>query len=200
MLNWDLLIDSRSQICRFVSNHWSSPMMCEQSSSVGSGGHLTAQRAARRARIILLCAEGRPIRQIAVEVGMDQHQVGLWRNRFLTDGLEGLDDQPRPGRPRRIGHDERMKLAAMATSERDATDPVAMWTYQELADALGADGIEISTSQIGRILNSMHIDITKVRGWLNRRDDPDFWERVRDEIVPFATSTANGTISSRSRC
>ena len=54
-------------------------------------GHLTPQRTGRWARIILLCAEGRAIRQIAVEVDMDQH-VGMWRRRFLADGLDGLDD------------------------------------------------------------------------------------------------------------
>lgn len=143
-------------------------------------GHSTPQRTVRRARIILLCAEGRPVRQIAVEVDMDQHQVGLWRKRFLADGLDGLADRPRPGRPRRLGHDERMQLAAVATSEKDEDDPIAMWTYQDLADALFAAGIEISASQVGRILKAMHIDITRVRGWLNRRDDPDFWDRVRD--------------------
>jgi len=159
-------------------------------------GHLTPQRVARRARIILLCAEGRAIRQIAVDVGMDQHQVGMWRRRFLADGLDGLDDQPRPGRPRRLGHDERMKLAAVATSEKDEDDPVAMWTYQDLADALGGDGIEISASQVGRILKAMHIDVTRVRGWLNRRDDPDFWDRVRDVCGVYLNCPDNAIVLS----
>ena len=35
-------------------------------------------------------------------------------------------------------------------------------------------------SQVWRILTAMDIDLTKVRGWLNRRDDPEFWGRVRD--------------------
>ena len=159
-------------------------------------GHLTPQRTVRRARIILLCAEGRPIRQIAGEVGMDQHQVGLWRKRFLAEGLDGLDDRPRPGRPRRIGHDERMKLAAVATSEKDEDDPVAMWTYPDLADALFSEGIVISASQVGRILNAMHIDVTKVRGWLNRRDDPDFWDRVRDVCGIYLNCPDNAIVLS----
>lgn len=159
-------------------------------------GHLTAQRTARRARVVLLCADGVPLRQIGLEVGMDQHQVGLWRKRFLTSGLDGLQDQPRSGRPRRIGHDERLKLAAIATSEKDPSDPVPMWTYQELADALSADGIEISTSQIGRILNAMHIDITRVRGWLNRRDDPEFWDRVRDVCGVYLNCPDNAIVLS----
>ena len=120
------------------------------------------------------------MRQIAERVGMDQHQVGLWRKRFLADRLDGLNDQPRSGRPRRLGHDERMQIAALATSARDPADPVATWSYVEVTEAANQAGIAVSVSQVWRILTSMDIDLTRVRGWLNRRDDPQFWERVRD--------------------
>lgn len=142
--------------------------------------HTSTQRAARRAKVILLCAQGMALRQIAERVGMDQHQVGLWRKRFLADRLEGLDDQDRSGRPRRLGHDERMQIAAVATSERDVDDPIATWTYDEVAEAVNEAGVEVSVSQVWRILHAMDIDLSKVRGWLNRRDDPEFWVRVRD--------------------
>ncbi len=142
--------------------------------------HTSTQREVRRARVILLCAEGVPLRQIDEVVGIDQHQVGVWRRRFLERRLDGLADLARSGRPRRLGHDERLKMAAIATSERDPADPVATWTYIEVAERLRAEGIEVSVSQVWRILASMDIDLTKVRGWLNRRDDPEFWERVRD--------------------
>lgn len=158
--------------------------------------HLTAQRVARRARIILLCAEGRPIRQIGIEVGMDQHQVGMWRRRFIAEGLDGLEDQPRSGRPRRIGHDERMKLAAVATSEKDDNDPITAWTHQDLADSLTDDGIPISASQVGRILKAMNLDVARVRGWLNRRDDPQFWERVRDVCGLYLNCPDNAIVLS----
>jgi transposase len=121
-----------------------------------------------------------PLRRIATAVGMDQHQVGQWRRRFLAARLEGLADQARPGRPRRLGHDERMEMAALATSERDPDDPVATWSYFEVAQELVRRGVEVSVSQVWRILRAMDIDLSKVRGWLNRRDDPGFWDRVRD--------------------
>lgn len=111
---------------------------------------------------------------------MDQHQVGLWRKRFLADRLDGLNDQPRSGRPRRLGHDQRLQIAAVATSERDPDDPIATWTYIEVTEAMNEAGIDVSVSQVWRILHAMDIDLSKVRGWLNRRDDPDFWVRVRD--------------------
>jgi transposase len=142
--------------------------------------HTSTVREAKRARIILLCAEGVSLRRIAGHVDMDQHQVGVWRRRFLADRLDGLVDQSRSGRPRRLGHDDRMAMAAVATSERDPDDPVATWSYFEVAQELLGRGIDVSVSQTWRILKAMDIDLSKVRGWLNRRDDPGFWDRVRD--------------------
>jgi len=106
--------------------------------------------------------------------------VAKWRNRFRDKGLEGLEDRPRPGGPKRFGHDDRLRLAAAATSERDPDDPVSTWTYFDLARKLWAEGVQISVSQLWRILTDMDINLSRVRGWLNRRDDPTFWERVRD--------------------
>src|SRR2546421_2545216 len=142
--------------------------------------HKTPVRAVRRAQIILMAADGVPSRQISIKVGMHESNVAKWRNRFRDKGLEGLEDSPRPGRPRLFGHDERMAMAAAATSERDPDDPVATWNYFELAQRLWNEGIKVSVSQLWRILTDTDIRLDRVRGWLNRRDDPWFWERIRD--------------------
>ena len=52
---------------------------------------------ARRARIILLAADGRSTRSVARTVGTMPRTVSLWRGRFARDGLAGLTDKPRPG-------------------------------------------------------------------------------------------------------
>ncbi len=158
--------------------------------------HTSSQREARRARVILACAEGTPLRRIGPLVGMDQHQVGEWRRRFLADRLDGLNDKHRTGRPRRLGHDQRMQLAAAATSERDLDDPVVVWTHRELADVMAEAGVQVSVSQVGRILKAMHIDVTRVRGWLNRRDDPEFWDRVRDVCGLYLNCPDNAVVLS----
>jgi transposase len=54
----------------------------------------------RRARSILLAAAGRPLDQIARVVGADRPRVRAWGDRYRADGLAGLHDRPRPGRPR----------------------------------------------------------------------------------------------------
>ena len=65
------------------------------------GEHVT-RRVAQRARIVLLAADGVPNRQIAMLVGLNQNQVGMWRKRYAAHGMAGLADRPRPGRPRRV--------------------------------------------------------------------------------------------------
>ncbi len=52
---------------------------------------------ARRARIILLLVEGRPISSIATTVGISRRFVYKWVRRFLADGIAGLADKPGRG-------------------------------------------------------------------------------------------------------
>ena len=55
---------------------------------------------ARRARIVLLAADRVPLRRIADQVAVDRKIVRRWLDRFRTQGLDGLQDRPRPTRPR----------------------------------------------------------------------------------------------------
>jgi len=55
---------------------------------------------ARRARIVLLTADGEPLDRIARQVGVDRNVVRLWVDRYRVGGLAALQDRPRPGRPR----------------------------------------------------------------------------------------------------
>ncbi len=54
----------------------------------------------RRARIVLLTAEGMPLDRIARQVGVDRNVVRLWVDRYRAGGLTALEDRPRSGRPR----------------------------------------------------------------------------------------------------
>jgi hypothetical protein len=55
---------------------------------------------ARRARIVLLAADGEPLDRIARQVGVDRNVVRLWVDRDRVGGLGALEDRPRSGRPR----------------------------------------------------------------------------------------------------
>ena len=62
----------------------------------------TPQKVVRRARIALLAAEGKDNRHIATELGTSHVTVGQWRQRVLDLGLAGLQEAPRPGRPKTL--------------------------------------------------------------------------------------------------
>jgi transposase len=155
----------------------------------------TPQRDVRRAMIILLATEGMPSRQIAERVGMHQSHVAMWRQRFRADGLEGLVDHHRPGAPPLYDHDDILKIAALATMARDPDDPEATWTYQALADEL-RDEVGVSRSQLWRILDDMDIKPHRFKGWINRRDDPEFWDRVQDVCGLYLDRPDNAVVFS----
>src|SRR3990170_7594453 len=57
----------------------------------------TAQALARRAQIVLACAEGRTNTAVAADLRLAKPTVGKWRARFLQRGGDGPLDEPRPG-------------------------------------------------------------------------------------------------------
>ena len=61
--------------------------------------HTTPARDARRARIVLLAAEGRPALEIAELVGVSEPTVTKWRAAYAQRGLTGLEEAERSGRP-----------------------------------------------------------------------------------------------------
>jgi transposase len=138
--------------------------------------HTSTQRAVKRARIVLLAAEGAPNRQIAAAVSMSEEYVGLWRRRFEAERLAGLEDRPRAGRPRVYGHDERLRIVETVTAKTPEVD--SQWSHRLIAQALADVGI--SASQIGRILADLDLKPHLVRGWLTRPDDPEFAARAMD--------------------
>src|SRR5215217_8075247 len=154
--------------------------------------HTMPQRAAKRARVVLLAADGVPNRQIAPLVGMNQHTVAHWRRRFESERLAGLEDRQRPGRPPVYGHDERLRIVATVTEE--PPDPASHWSHSQLAQALSDIGI--SASQIGRILADLDIKPHRVRSWITRPDDPTFWERAADICGLYLVPPTNALVLS----
>src|SRR2546421_6182826 len=85
----------------------------------------SAQALALRSRVVLACADApeRGNTVIAQELGVSRGMVGKWRNRFAADRLDGLLDEPRPGRPRTIADAdvERVITTTLETTPKDAT-------------------------------------------------------------------------------
>ena len=94
-------------------------------------GSLTlAYRVVVRAKLVLLAADGATNVQIAGRVDMSPERVGDWRRRFDAERIQGLDDQPRSGRPRRFppargraGQGDRVRAAQDARRSAVALQP-----------------------------------------------------------------------------
>lgn len=85
----------------------------------------------RRARIVLLAADGFNNKAVAQKVGISAGMVGMWRKRFLAHGLTGLYDELRPGGPRSISDEQIAFLIrkTLKTKPRDGTH----WTCRSIA-------------------------------------------------------------------
>ena len=126
--------------------------------------HKTRQQIAKRARMILLAADGEDNSAIGREVGVSRLTVKHWRERWLMlepiplkelSAEERLEDLPRPGGPVRITADQRCQLEALACESPEKSGrPISQWTGREIADEMMARNIvdTISPRHAARLL------------------------------------------------
>ncbi|MEW1974303.1 IS630 family transposase [Microbacterium profundi] len=129
-----------------------------------------------RARIILHAARGTPNQQIADRMGVHVDTVRKWRSRFAADGLDGLRDLPRTGRPPVFAPAAVAEIKALACQLPAETGaPLSRWSHTELAtEAVDRGVVEaVSASTVRRWLNEDAIKPWQHRSWIFPRD-PDF--------------------------
>jgi transposase len=88
---------------------------------------------AARARIVLLAADGVPNVEIVELVGVSRPTVNLWRNRYVESGVKGLQDGPKPGRPRTVDRNTILTTTLTPPPKRLG---VTHWSSRLLADQL----------------------------------------------------------------
>ena len=122
----------------------------------------TPQRVARRARIVLLAAEGYSSREIAQQLGVSTHTVSLWRRRFQAGGSAALmRDAPGRGRKVTVTADADARVRALLATP----PPARRWTVRLLATAMG-----ISRASVHRVLKAGKFTLA---GDSNRDDRTD---------------------------
>jgi transposase len=134
----------------------------------------SSQALALRSRIVLACAEGRSNKDVAAVCGVSPATVGKWRRRFCELRLDGLVDDPRPGRPASITAEqvEDVVVATLESLPANATH----WSRAKMAERSG-----LSRSTIGRIWRAFGLQPHRSETF-KLSPDPLFVEKVYDVV------------------
>src|SRR3954449_1079985 len=129
---------------------------------------------ARRARVVLACAEGLDNKTVARKLRVSLGMVGKWRSRFLESRLEGLYDEPRPGAPRKVSDSqvEEVIIQTLESTPRSETH----WSTRGIAKATG-----LSRMTISRIWHAFGLQPHRTETF-KLSPDPQLIEKVRDIV------------------
>jgi len=147
----------------------------------------TAQALALRSRIILACAGGAGVSAVAADLGVSRTTAGKWRSRFLEARLEGLSDEPRPGRPRTVT-DEHVEKVITATLEQAPPGGDTHWSTRSMARSAG-----MSQSAVSRIWRAFGLKPHIIQTW-KLSTDPQFIDKVRDVVGLYMSPPENALV------
>ena len=134
----------------------------------------SSQALALRSRIVLAAAEGGSNLEVGERLGVDRATVRKWRNRFASEGLDGLLDEPRPGRPRTISDEQ---VEAVITRTLESTPKNAThWSTRSMATESG-----LTQSAVSRIWRAFGLQPHRQDKWKLSRD-PQFVDKVKDVV------------------
>lgn len=147
-----------------------------------------ARRIAFRAKIVLACATGRTNSAVAKKLRTSGQTVGLWRRRFVERRVDGLLDEPRPGRPREIGDDqiEDVVVETLEKTPKGATH----WSTRQMAKKSG-----LSHTTIGRIWRAFGLQPHRIETF-KLSPDPLLVPKVRDIVGLYMNPPDNAVVLS----
>lgn len=147
----------------------------------------TEQRLVFRAQIVLTAAAGTQNIRIAESLHTSQVTVGKWRRRFAKEGLSGLDDAPRTGKP--VTYSAETERRILAKLDESPPEGYTTWTGDLLAKALG----NVSDDQVWRVLRKHNIHLTRRRSWCISTD-PEFAAKAADIVGLYLNPPDNAIV------
>ncbi len=140
-----------------------------------------------RSKIILMSLDNCKLREISSRLGITEATANKWRNRFREDGIEGLDDLLRSGKPPVISAETKAEVIRLACSP--AEDGYTNWSQQRIADKCG-----ISKSLVQKILSEADIKPHKIKYWCGKTTDPEFTDKMTSIVGLYMNPPENALV------
>lgn len=153
-------------------------------------GPRVQRRYADRARIVLKASAGKSNLKIASELEIRPATVSKWRVRFESEGMEGLHDDFRPGRPPGPHSREEIRAKILAKLDENPPSGYAHWNGRLLGEALG-----IRPDAVWKELRALGINLQRRRSWCVSTD-PEFAAKSADIIGLYLGPPINAVILS----
>ena len=145
-------------------------------------------RLVRRAKMILGCLDGKQIKDISAELREQADVIIKWRDRFVAEGISGLNDAARSGKPVTYGDD--WKKIVLEKLDDKPPNNLARWDEPTLARELNT-----SEDAIQRFLEKEGIQLARMRTWCVSTD-PEFLAKAADIVGLYLNPPTNAVVIS----
>ena len=142
-----------------------------------------------RSKVILQWYEGKSFAETQSELGLSQMAISKWRKRFLANGLSGLADAQRSGKPSIFTATQKAKVIKLATSK--PKKGYSSWSQRRIASEAG-----MSQSKVNQILNEADLKPHKVEYWCGKSTDPEFEEKLVNIVGLYMNPPQNALVLS----
>jgi len=144
-------------------------------------------RKVTRAKTILLSSAGKTYDEIMLLTNQSRASVAKWKTRFVKYGFEGLNDLPRPGKPRIITPEQEALVIEKACSKPEGG--YTSWSQRRIAKEVG-----ISQSKVYQILAQADLKPHKTEYWCGKSPDPEFENKMTDIIGLYMNPPENALV------
>jgi len=144
-------------------------------------------REVNRAAVILLWSQGKTVDETCAKLGIGATAVHKWRSRFRANGMAGLADEFRSGRPRRVDEAQRMRIVESACSK--PKDGSSHLSQRRIAKAVG-----VSQSLVRDVLAQKGLRPHKTAYWCGKSTDPEFEPKMLDIVGLYLSPPENALV------
>lgn len=147
----------------------------------------SSQREVFRCKCVLLCSDGLEVSEVARRLGVTRMPVRKWRDRFVKQGIKGLQDAPRPGQPRKLSQEQVDQIVRTTQSEAPPKGRTH-WSCSTMGERFGVTAMTIS-----RIWRSYGLQPHRTQTFKISRD-PELTRKVRDVVGLYLNPPENAIV------